>query len=82
MSKLPTECAHDTLHFGSGDYYVFCHECGGQWGRISGSIDEYRFGQDGKIEVGCDPCLANKCQWPESEKLSMPRTITRRDGNV
>lgn len=35
---MPTpadQCTHDTLQFGSGDFYLFCHECGGKWGRIS-----------------------------------------------
>jgi len=30
-SKLKNGCTHDILKFGSGDYYIFCEECGYQW---------------------------------------------------
>lgn len=29
----PDECRHLTLHFGSGDYYLFCRGCGAWWVR-------------------------------------------------
>ncbi len=35
---MPTpadQCTHDALQFGSGDFYLFCHECGGWWARIA-----------------------------------------------
>jgi hypothetical protein len=25
------KCRHPKLNFGSGDYYIFCHDCGRWW---------------------------------------------------
>jgi hypothetical protein len=25
------ECEHKAIYFGSGDYYLFCHNCGARW---------------------------------------------------
>ena len=33
MTK-PGDCEHENLYFGSGDYYVFCQECGAGWCRV------------------------------------------------
>lgn len=29
--KQREQCIHPKLNFGSGDYYLFCHDCGGWW---------------------------------------------------
>lgn len=29
--KSKEECAHETINFGSGDYYLFCHGCNRVW---------------------------------------------------
>ena len=29
------ECNHPELTFGSGDYYIFCYECGAIWATTS-----------------------------------------------
>lgn len=42
------DCKHERLFFGSGDYYLLCHECGGKW-----------VCSDPLIDVGA-PDLANK----------------------
>ena len=60
MTQIAVEkCDHDTLYFGSGDYYVFCAGCGARWGRL-GATDRPEYGEsaDG-VEVGCDPQSAN-----------------------
>lgn len=37
------QCNHATVQFGSGDYYIFCHECGAWWVRTNpGSSDKPR----------------------------------------
>ena len=38
MNEKRKECQHERLDFGSGDYYIFCHDCGRAW-RIEG--DDY-----------------------------------------
>ncbi len=25
------DCTHRVLRFGSGDYYIFCHDCDARW---------------------------------------------------
>jgi hypothetical protein len=57
----PTECRHEQVHFGSGDYYVFCLGCGARWGRLDplGKRREYGVSMDGE-EIGCDPSAANR----------------------
>lgn len=43
MSKVPTgECRHPNLHFGSGDYYIFCHDCGRWWCTIDPTTHDVR----------------------------------------
>ena len=37
--KQENECEHDFLHFGSGDFYVFCYECGHRWVTIGYTPD-------------------------------------------
>jgi hypothetical protein len=32
--KAQKECAHAELVFGSGDYYLFCRDCGATWGML------------------------------------------------
>jgi hypothetical protein len=32
--KAQADCLHTELHFGSGDYYLFCHDCGATWGML------------------------------------------------
>lgn len=34
-----TECLHEEIYFGSGDYYIFCAnpECGRRW-RVDGDV--------------------------------------------
>lgn len=29
--KPQEECRHETIHFGSGDYYIFCRDCPAAW---------------------------------------------------
>jgi ribosomal protein S27E len=31
MNKTKSECEHENLYFGSGDYYIFCEDCGHTW---------------------------------------------------
>ena len=31
MSYQDINCTHDRLHFGSGDYYIFCDDCSATW---------------------------------------------------
>ncbi len=47
-------CKHETLMFGSGDYYVFCQECGDRW--IKGRLGRQEYGPctNGKM-IGGDP---------------------------
>jgi hypothetical protein len=53
-------CQHPQLHFGSGDYYVFCSVCLARWGRLSDDgRPEYRTLDDG-TKIGCAPEEANK----------------------
>lgn len=47
-------CQHDRLHFGSGDYYVMCADCGGVWARMSGHQAEYGTDANGKT-IGAHP---------------------------
>lgn len=47
-------CQHDRLHFGSGDYYVMCEQCGCVWGKLNGRQPEYGLDERGK-QIGCDP---------------------------
>lgn len=35
MPGTKADCSHNTLTFGSGDYYLFCDQCGARWCRIS-----------------------------------------------
>jgi hypothetical protein len=51
------DCEHNTLMFGSGDYYIFCQDCNARWGALRDGVPEYEFGSDGKIRVGCDPTV-------------------------
>lgn len=37
--KPVEECDHATIHFGSGDYYLFCHDCGARWVRTQRDAD-------------------------------------------
>lgn len=30
------DCTHHRVHFGSGDYYLFCQGCGAKWVRADG----------------------------------------------
>jgi len=32
--KERSECDHPSLMFASGDYYLFCHDCGAKWATI------------------------------------------------
>ena len=54
--KPRTECEHETLQFSSGDYYIFCVDCGGKWCAHNASSREY----DSLTGVGADPnvCVA------------------------
>jgi hypothetical protein len=49
------DCKHESLQFGSGDYYIFCHECGRKWCMMSNFIPEYTLGPVGKSIAGADP---------------------------
>jgi hypothetical protein len=31
MNKDKMECVHENLYFGSGDFYIFCEDCGHTW---------------------------------------------------
>jgi len=31
MTVPADQCRHPKLNFGSGDYYIFCHDCGRWW---------------------------------------------------
>jgi hypothetical protein len=44
----PEECRYPTVHFGSGDHYIFCHDCGRWWCTIDPSTHLV------------DPTLANR----------------------
>ena len=39
MLQKQQECRHDKLIFGSGDYYVFCEECGRSWVKRAQGLD-------------------------------------------
>lgn len=47
-------CKHEMLSFGSGDYYLFCDQCGDRWVKHREGRREYGFGVDGR-EIGADP---------------------------
>ena len=32
-------CQHNSIRFGSGDYYVFCDSCNAKWARINPTHD-------------------------------------------
>lgn len=53
-----SECRHEEVYFGSGDYYVFCRGCGSRWGRV-GMQREYGVSMGGE-QIGCMPELSNK----------------------
>lgn len=55
----PEQCAHKTVYFGSGDYYLFCRECNARWGRLGLGRCEYGVNARGE-EVGCDPGQSNR----------------------
>ncbi len=41
--RIPREqCKHPELHFGSGDYYLFCHACGAWWATVDPTSNEYK----------------------------------------
>lgn len=53
------DCDHKTLMFGSGDYYIFCQDCGAKWMGHDGSSQEYGVSATGK-PVGATPETSNK----------------------
>jgi hypothetical protein len=34
--KPRAECRHETVRFGSGDFYLFCQSCGAGWATVTG----------------------------------------------
>ena len=58
--KPRNECTHDVLRFGSGDYYIFCSDCGGKWAAMSYSQSEYGTGKYGN-PVGANSSV---CVYP------------------
>lgn len=64
-------CIHETLAFGSGGYYIFCHACGAVWDPSgSHSVDTGvacipRTAPNGDSclrEGNLDKCMTNVCQ--------------------
>lgn len=69
---LETNCMHLRLFLGSGDYYVFCRDCGAAWMRRGNSQrPEYGLLANG-TPVGADPGEANKytIEWHEDRRAS------------
>lgn len=44
QAKKARECNHLRLQFGSGGFYIFCRDCGGQW------VAKRGFGPDAVID--------------------------------
>ena len=59
MSIPVDNCDHGILHFGSGDYYLFCDGCGASWMRRGSNKQEYGVDKDGK-PIGAAPEESNK----------------------
>jgi len=53
------ECLHETLAFGSGDYYLFCRDCDARWAAVSTTQSKYGYDQMNN-PVGADPSVANQ----------------------
>jgi hypothetical protein len=53
-----SDCQHNRLAFGSGDYYIFCQDCSRSWMMCDSSRAEYGNGPDGN-RIGGVPELAN-----------------------
>ena len=53
-------CAHETLMFGSGDYYILCTntKCGPRWAAVSPKQPEYGFA--GQQPIGACAEIANQ----------------------
>jgi hypothetical protein len=47
----PDICIHAKLTFGSGDYYLFCQECGAWWGQEGAELRSARarIGKQGNV---------------------------------
>lgn len=65
------KCDHKELWFGSGDFYIFCQNCGARWATISWQQPEYGYDKDGK-PIGVCPEDANK---GEGSRLSGTKRI-------
>lgn len=57
--KERKDCRHETLTFGSGDYYIFCQECNACWAAVSHIQPEYGHDAQGK-PIGANPDICNK----------------------
>jgi hypothetical protein len=49
-------CQHPRLHFGSGDYYLFCYDCDARWIIHNGKSPEYGINSDG-VKIGADSSM-------------------------
>ena len=59
MTIPRNQCSHLVLQFNSGDYYIFCVDCGGKW--CAHSLNGREYGQDAKGDhIGADSsvCIA------------------------
>lgn len=70
-TKLRLCCNHDTLHFASGDYYIFCNKCGARWGML-GDHPEHGWDSTGN-KIGTDPSRAGR--YSEISALIKPRHL-------
>lgn len=51
-SKDRSQCRHERLRFGSGDYYLFCQDCPARW-VCSGSMRDEGAPELANQGVGC-----------------------------
>lgn len=72
------DCSHDVLHFGSGDYYVFCRACGASWVCVGPGSDKAEPGLanrgKGALLSGHGRCSLAKIK--ESLDLTRPGTLS------
>ena len=73
--KPRSECLHETLQFNSGDYYIFCADCGSKWCAHNAEDREYDFLPDGS-RVGADPSV---CVAPGNQLSGQRRYTIRGD---
>lgn len=69
-AKAQKDCNHETIRFGSGDYYVFCQDCPAAW------VFKDRFGNTD------EPCAAKSNQGVGGQLSGQPRIVRPENGTA